>query len=251
MRRKIKLINDVELLKINFNDSNGQPKTPEDAFNKIDKKFIGESEAPIYIIDDFYVNPHDIRDFLFTLPFSKKQYTNNAPGYRCKIDFNVNMMFSQIIGRLFNDKSVNLTQTFFSLIGGDMKLDATQCRPHVDTSGNKYAAVVYLNTDDECNGGTSFYKHIPTGKEVVTSREELRMINDPKNFDATEEQMNYFRNLKDFVTDSNEEWELIDLIPMKFNRAIFYPGNIFHSGYIKRDWFLDNYRITQNIFAGG
>ena len=40
-----------------------------------------------------------------------------------------------------------------------MKLSKRQCTPHIDTNEHKYAGVLYLNTPEECNGGTSFWKN--------------------------------------------------------------------------------------------
>ena len=69
MKQKIKLINDMELFKINYATPPGAEISPDNAFKSIEMIRIGESETPAIIIDDFYANPHDIKDFLFTLPY--------------------------------------------------------------------------------------------------------------------------------------------------------------------------------------
>jgi hypothetical protein len=55
-----------------------------------------------------------------------------------------------------------------------------------------------------------------------------------------------------FITESNEDWELLKLIEMKFNRLVLYGGRSFHSGYIQDGWFgesLKTRRLTLNMFA--
>ena len=62
------------------------------------------------------------------------------------------------------------------------------------------------------------------------------------------ETIDYTKFPNKWITDSNDDWELLHLVPMKFNRAIFYPSSIFHSAYIKENDFTENYRTTQSIF---
>ena len=41
---------------------------------------------------------------------------------------------------------------------------------------------------------------------------------------------------------------MIDFVDMKFNRMLVYPPNVFHSGYMDRNDFVDYDRITQLCF---
>ena len=50
------------------------------------------------------------------------------------------------------------------------------------------------------------------------------------------------------LIESDKNWEMVDIVPMKFNRLVFYPTDLFHSGYIKKDSFLHHDRITQTGF---
>ena len=104
--------------------------------------------------------------------------------------------------------------------------------PHVDY--NNYAGVIYFNDDEECIGGTSFYKHKSSNKELLDDKKEYKYL--------------LKGNVNEIVSDTDDTWELLYLVPMKFNRAIFYPSRIFHSAYIKDNYFTDNYRITQTLF---
>lgn len=95
---------------------------------------------------------------------------------------------------------------------------------HVDHCA--YAGVLCLTLPEFCKGGTSFYRHLPTGDKVY--REENR-------------------HLYDF--DDPSQWEEVTKIEMKFNRLILYPGQWFHA--ITPIFYgnsIENARLTQNIF---
>ena len=56
-----------------------------------------------------------------------------------------------------------------------------------------------------------------------------------------------------YMTDSNEIAELVRMIPARFNRMIFYSGDLPHSGYIRSPKLLSKDfatgRLTLNCFA--
>ncbi len=55
-----------------------------------------------------------------------------------------------------------------------------------------------------------------------------------------------------FITQSNDEWDFLHLVAMKYNRLVLYKGQAFHSGYIEDGWFgesLATRRLTLNVFA--
>ena len=120
----------------------------------------------------------------------------------------------------------------------DESLRPEQTNPHIDGIDMlNAAAVIYLNDNEECAGGTAFYRHKETGLDIVQRNSELNSTYD-----------NYPQKRKDYgdlITESNEEWELIDIIEMKSNRAIFYPSNVFHSPYINEGDFTEYDRFTQ------
>jgi len=230
---KLNIIDDLELFKLNT-----------DYLDKVKVKLIGESKTPLYIIDNFYQNPLQIRDFIYTLPFIKKRFNDNFPGLRMEMYLNILFEFYDLLGKLFKDYHVplNITRTHqpsnsFNLMYSNVEKDKSQTIPHVDL-GN-YAGVVYFNGEDECKGGTSFYKHKSSNKEVIEDKKEIVNII---------ETIDYTKFPNKWITDSNDDWELLHLVPMKFNRAIFYPSSIFHSAYIKENDFTENYRTTQSIF---
>jgi hypothetical protein len=91
----------------------------------------------------------------------------------------------------------------------------------------RFASGIFLNTPDECHGGTSFYTY-------KGSQEGPEPNSVPKT---------------KYITDSIDDWELIYLAEMKFNRMILYEQNILHTAYIKPGMFENGtYRLLQMFF---
>ena len=113
-----------------------------------------------------------------------------------------------------------------------------------------YAGLLYL-FKDESLGGTGFYRwrDRPT-MEKATALE----LQDP---DAAlaflKEHYPTYRAPPCYMTESNEIAELIDVVPAKFNRWVFYSGDLPHSAYITSPEKLsDDFhvgRLTLNCFA--
>jgi len=54
---------------------------------------------------------------------------------------------------------------------------------------------------------------------------------------------------KEYVTDSVDDWKMIGIVNMKFNRMILYNQSVLHSAYVKPGMFEKNlYRINQQFY---
>lgn len=96
---------------------------------------------------------------------------------------------------------------------------------HAD--GIDFAGIVYLTLPEHCQGGTWFFRHRPTG-DVVRRVER-------------QAQYNYL---------AEEAWEKTHEVPMKFNRLVLYPGDLFHA--IATPYFGDcaeNARLAYTFFV--
>ncbi len=159
--------------------------------------------------------------------------------------------------------------------------------PHVDVA--LLAGLVFLNPPDQCRGGTSMYRHIHTQATAVIHADTMAgrttstsvggnadadpdTVERMKNLGAFEPYVRwkkdgqgddydeYFaqifstRGVKDgYITDSAGGWELTELLEMKYNRLVLYPGCLLHSPYFRPEWFGDTpetCRLTQNFFFG-
>lgn len=120
-----------------------------------------------------------------------------------------------------------------------------------DTRGRKkFAALVYLFRD-EALGGTAFYRW--KKPEVVYKALELEQTNPQAALDLLADNSSVFRQPPRYITESNELAELVEIVPPRFNRFIFYSGEIPHSGHIAApDRLTSDFRrgrLTLNCFA--
>lgn len=178
----------------------------------------------IVVVDDFFDNPDQIRELAFTKAYSVPPVGTPrlARTARCTVA-EAKSVVTRIIPRVpyisdEEDYAFNVLYRY-TLADAEKK---TFC--HVDKS--TYAGIVYLSKPEHCVGGTSIFRHKPTGDEIYKiSNAHLYNYNDPCH------------------------WELIQEIEMVYNRLVVYPGKFFHS--ITPVFFGDNIknaRLTQNIF---
>lgn len=93
---------------------------------------------------------------------------------------------------------------------------------HSDDICADYASVLYLNTPEQCSGGTAFWRHEALKIDRLPTREEL-------NASGTHAEWFYkmmTREWKDLTY-----WKQTDFYDMKWNRFITYPTCLFHSRY--------------------
>jgi hypothetical protein len=101
-----------------------------------------------------------------------------------------------------------------------------QCIPHFDqTNPNQWAGVHYLF--EQNHGGTGFFRHKRSKFESVSQsrlKPYQRMLDDDAHIHGIPS--------RNYIQGSNELFEMIEHISAKFNRAIFYPANVLHTGLI-------------------
>ena len=122
--------------------------------------------------------------------------------------------------------------------------------PRLEAGRVNYAALLYL-FDDPDMGGTGFYrwKNPEFWEEMATMQRE-----DPDaGLDVLKEKFQTFRDPPRYMTESNEAAELLDVVPAKFNRFVFYSGEMPHNAYISDPGLLTpdpaGGRLTLNCFA--
>lgn len=87
---------------------------------------------------------------------------------------------------------------------------------HADHTCSLLAGVFYLNPQDQCRGGTAFWRHRKHGWDRMPTQEEL----DAAGYTLDELSKDWH--------DANA-WEMLSLAGMKNNRMIIYPSRVFHS----------------------
>lgn len=121
--------------------------------------------------------------------------------------------------------------------------------PHLERGRAKYAALIYLFHDERL-GGTSFYRW--RNEKLVWEGRELLRTDARKGQEFLERHFETFREAPRYMTESNDVAELLCTIPARFNRFVFYSGDIPHTGAIAAPELLSDDprkgRLTLNLF---
>lgn len=97
--------------------------------------------------------------------------------------------------------------------------------PHFDASTPHYMAVLLYLCDDR-HGGTAFYRHRATGLQQITA--ETRDRYGAVIYDQVDHHPAPLR----YFDDSDEHFELLGVMPARFNRLVVYRGSLLHSAIV-------------------
>jgi hypothetical protein len=186
--------------------------------NTIDKKIF-------FVIDNFYEDPDKVREYAK----NSKKHTNSdllagAIGRRvCEDDLRLSYYMKDVFEELcmhpkwhvvFDKNHHNYkwsAMRFMVNVTNNLEIieDGRKNIEHLDGPLNKWACVVYLNTPEECEGGTEFYQ---------------------------------------WDGDFNTKPILKYTVNMKYNRAILYDANMVHGAVMKSHMFKSCDRLVQVMF---
>jgi hypothetical protein len=122
--------------------------------------------------------------------------------------------------------------------------------PRLSRGRVNFAALLYL-FDNPDLGGTGFYRW--RDPDFWLEMSSLQQDDPEAGLDVLKERFQMFRDPPCYMTESNEAAELLDVAPARFNRLIFYSGDVPHSAFIRQPELLSDDpatgRLTLNCFA--
>ena len=201
-------------------------------------------------VPNFLSDPSDVIAHAKLQNFAR--ITPQYPGRRASLDPTIcdawREALSPLLSREFNAPSgLWSMQGWYSIVDRKpQELLPIQCLPHVDgTDPNQIAMMLYLHRT--AHGGTAFFRHKSTGLEALTDdtfpqyrqslEQEVRGAGLPP---------------KAYVTDGEPYFQRTFATEGRYNQAVFYRGNILHSGVIDNETPLpanpDEGRLTINAF---
>lgn len=187
----------------------------------------------LIIIDDFYNNPEEVREFALAQDFN---VDGNYPGHRTRsflspsIKEHIEEHLSPVHGKILWPEEGEEEYT------GAFQFTTAEDRSWIHADGtNKWAGVLYLTIDAPVSGGTALYKHLPTGLTRVPTLHT----------GETDEA------LLDIIHDDGMDytkWEMTDRVANVFNRLVLYRGDYFHASldYFGKD--INDGRLFQTFF---
>ncbi len=194
----------------------------------------------LIVYDGFYKDPEAVRELALSLEY-ENVIARNYPGFQsryCVTNEQVQKKFEEIMNRKLHIVPEEMTFGNFRIM---LKDTGSRIKVHVD-GGPTWTALIYLNPDDQCQGGTGFFRHKKTGRIALPSDEEARELG----YEDSEDYEN-----KVIVPDSLDDsaWEMIDFVSMKFNRFVaFRGGEFFHAHTCSFGSDFKTGRLTQNFF---
>lgn len=97
---------------------------------------------------------------------------------------------------------------------------------HSDAEIGTFTGILFLNPPEQCYGGTAFWKYKQYGWEKHPGKEELEALG------LKDEPELWQRILKDGFDEFH--WDMIEYVPMEFNRLILFHSPSFHSRWPKK-----------------
>ena len=227
---------------------------------EIRREAISEDQYCV-VIDDFLQDPHELVEFAahHTGEFSKPE-RGNYPGPLFRVD-------GDAMTAIYGFIRSKMTKHFPFLRGSMVlwtylsmattrpdKLSHRQRICHTDPTSAPgrtcYAALVYL-FENEGLGGTGFYRY--REPELVRKAKAIEREDPGKSLAFLQDHFPTYRKPARYMTGSNEIAELLCTIPARFNRLVFYSGNVPHSAAITAPELLSTDirkgRLTLNVFA--
>lgn len=221
---------------------------------------IGPNKKNAIVIDNFYANPDEVRN----LCLQSKQITSednpglisNLPGNRIFIETEevskkLKNLFLMICSdfylwqRPFDDRAFNSNWNmigFMCNVINDSTLlkNPSGITPHQDSypadnqiSKVQFGSVIYLNTPEECAGGTNIYSF--DGRTTLSYGSDIEQ-QCGKSFDDINS------SLKKYPWKVEHEFEMI------YNRCILYEADILHGQNVDLGMFVEYDRINQTLF---
>ncbi len=248
---------------------------------KVDVQYYGEF-FPVITIDDFYLNPEKVRELAFQIPVTRGRSTvgknSGYPGKRLSIDnFIDSEDFNRRLFKIFTETSKELSainvsdDLVFNIFDTSEPMAVKHYSlPHTDPV--EFAALVYLNHEDEPVPGTNIYKYkpgnLPMMPATYAQMELLIKYYNRENPGRFKDKTETVKFIQDTITDykkamsvmveeSNNHiledtnaWEIHTKTQPKFNRFMSYMGGMFHSAAIDYEYFTDKdyVRINQVLF---
>ena len=236
---------------------------------------LGVDNRSVVIVDNFYKYPDKVRELALQQPLKNDQeLVSGFPGWRTHVntievgdelyDFFLDLCIDEDIwqrGYQLNLKQFDKgweSMSFMCNVLNDESLigDPLGIIPHQDNysdvrvdDGKKYipnfefGSVIYLNTPEECAGGTNIYSWDGT---LTIPKRVTSGIPKPLNEDGMSD-----RDIFEYVHHHlyhNERWKVVHQFEMVYNRMCLYQSDNLHGQWVDLGMFTDYNRLNQVLF---
>lgn len=193
----------------------------------------------LVIVDDFFKDPMLVRNL--ALETSYQDVTKlNYPGLQSDMAFynqDIIKRFEKLLNDEIDPKVESLTFGKFRFMTRE---SGSRIKIHVDGLA-EWTGLIYLNTPDQCEGGTAFYRHIDTGLEGPPRPDQMKKF-------GFESVLDFEQRIIAEQSLDLSRWEETTFVGMRFNRLVLFRGNeLFHCHTHGFGNTNENARLTQNF----
>ena len=192
----------------------------------------------LFVIDDFLRNPETVRAQALSLTYA---VGGRYPGLNSLQKLRIEGL-DEVISSLVREPVRAPWSDDFSHGSCRVALasDYKPGRIHIDQS--HWSGILYLSRPEDCQGGTEFFRHKPTGTDrVPMDPESLRK----SGYSSYEELQKDILD-KDALDRSN--WEHTMTVPMRFNRLVLLQPHYWHTAGPGFGDSLENARLIYLMF---
>jgi uncharacterized protein (TIGR02466 family) len=206
-------------------------------------------EIPAVVIDNFLKHPDRVREVVGGTPAANWKHEEGGRNfidyYDCRLRFPIRFPSNligaarEIIRKAFavetRPAEASVDVNWFMQINGKRGDFAV---PHSDVTESvrrSFTCIVYLNSRDECSGGTAFFRFKRSGSLII----------DEAYARAVQEGSRIAETGLDYWPERAETfWERVGAVDMVPGRLIIFPSEYFHSAYHPQDSFYEFPRLT-------
>jgi hypothetical protein len=218
------------------------------------------SGQSIVIVDDFLSAPDELRRFAKSHADEFSMPPKSYPGLTLEIDnralTDIYRFVRSTLGKYFSflrgGAQFSTIMSMTTLQPDELSNLQRLCHSDPPATGGRlnFAFVLYLFENEEL-GGTGFYRW--KEQEAITEATAIEIEDPDKALAYLTERFDTYKKPPCYMTESTEIAERIHQVPAKFNRLIFYSGEIPHSAQISSPELLsadpNKGRLTLNCFA--
>ena len=186
-------------------------------------KISSNSTPNFLVVDNFYENPNEVRDFALSCDFvSHPQYHKGKRTEEQYIPDTIKEKFERLLHCEIVNWEAHSANGVFQYCTAEDKLVY-----HVDSQA--YAAVVYLTPDAPASCGTTFFKSGRTGLRGSPTKEDCEKLN------KSEEELSFEIFKNNFYDKTN--LEVVDVLGNVYNRLVIWDAKLIHAA---SEYFGDN-----------
>lgn len=179
----------------------------------------------IWVVDNFYQDPHAVREFALSRDYIEGGIGRGFIGSRTREQYlftGLKPAFERIMGETITQwEQYDMNGRFQYCLSGDPLVY------HADLQN--WAAIIYLTPDAPPECGTSTFVHKQSG---------VRHTHDP-NLDAAFNQHTYL---------DRTPYQEVDVVGNVFNRLVIFDGRLIHSAREYFGWDINSCRLWQMFF---